>query len=99
VSVYKRLAISLDEFFPPVAHTLGDGSRYPGWKMQFHIRVRNQITVLFEVVGDADHLSVSFDYETIEMRHVQPEMKVILCLKGFQLVVGFQQVFNCGLKK
>jgi hypothetical protein len=99
VPVYKCLAVSLDEFLTPVAHALGNSSGYPGWIVQFHVRVRNQIAVLFEVVGDADQFSMSFDHQAVKVRHVQAEVKVILRLKGLQLVMGFQYLFNSGLKE
>jgi hypothetical protein len=67
--------------------------------VQFHVRVRNQVTVLFEVVGDADQFSMSFDHKTVKVRHVQAEVKMILRLKSLQLVMGFQYLFNSGLKE
>ena len=67
--------------------------------MQFHIRIGNEIAVLFKVVGDTDHVIVPFDDEAVEVRHVESKVEVILRLKGFQLVMGFQQMFNGGLKE
>ena len=55
--------------------------------MKFYVGVRDQVAVLFKVMGNADDLSMPFDYQAVEVWHVEAYMKVILCLEGFQLVV------------
>ena len=82
--VYKGLAFSLDELLPTVAHALGNGGGYPGWIMQLYIWIGNQVPVLFKVVGNADHSSMSFDDEAVEVGHVQPQVKMVLSLKRLQ---------------
>ena len=67
--------------------------------MQLHIWVRYQVAVLLKVVGNADHVIMPFDHEAVEVRHIQAQMEVILRLEGFQLVMGFQQMFDGGLKE
>ncbi len=93
------LTVPFDEFFTTVSHALGNGSGHPGWIMKFHVRVGNEVAILFEIMGNADHFPMSLDNQTVEMRHVEADKEVFLRLKSFQQVMGFQEMFNGDLKK
>ncbi len=55
--------------------------------MKLHIRVGDQVAVLLEVVRDADHLTVAFDYQRLIAGLLKTNMEGVLRLEFLQQVV------------
>ena len=67
--------------------------------MQFHIGVGNQVAILLKVMRHADHVPVAFDHQRLVARLLEAHMEGVLLLEILQQVVGFQKMFDGGLKK
>ena len=85
--IHISLSIALDELRAIPEEGLGDTGRHLGGIMQFNIRVGDQVAVLLEVMRDADHLTVAFDYQRLVAGLLKAHMEGVLVLEILQQVV------------
>jgi len=83
-SINVSLAVPFDELCAIPEEGLRDGSRHPGGVVQFHIRVGDQVTVLFKVVRDAEHVAVAFDHQWLITCFLKAYVEGVLGLKVIQ---------------
>ena len=67
--------------------------------MQLHIRVGDQVAILFEVMRDGDHLAVAFDHQRLIAGLLKTHVEGVLVLEIIQQVMGCKQVFDGFLKE